>query len=335
MTAPAGGGEAGGAGVTAPAGGGGRRRRGGGEAAMVPDAEVRTYYDRPILKAPVWKWPVPAYFFTGGLAGASATLALGARLAGHHALARRALVGGALGAAASPALLVADLGKPERFLHMLRVAKPTSPMSVGTWVISAFAPAVLGAAACDLTGLAPGAGRALEVVAGALGPVMCTYTAVLVADTAVPAWHGARRELPFVFAGSAAASAGAAAVALSPPAAAGPARRLMAAGVLVEGTASQVMERAHPESSRPYTAGGRAHALASWAKGLSVGGTALVLSLGRRRRLAAVAGATMVLAGAVCERFCVAAAGVESARDPAATIGPQRRRAAASVVSTK
>jgi len=78
------------------------------------DASV-SYYGRPVLEAPVWKWPIPVYFFSGGLAGASATLALGARLTGDDALARRAL-GVAAGALASPPLLIADLGRPARFL---------------------------------------------------------------------------------------------------------------------------------------------------------------------------------------------------------------------------
>jgi hypothetical protein len=292
------------------------------------DGAVRTYYGRPVLKAPVWKWPIPVYFFTGGLAGASASLALAARLNGDEALARRALGVAALAAAASPPLLIADLGRPERFLNMLRVAKPTSPMSVGTWVVSAFVPTAVGAAACERTGRLHRVGRVLGAVAGALGPVMCTYTGVLLADTAVPAWHEAHRELPFVFAGSAMASAGAAAVALSPVDGADVAiaRRLLAAGVVVEGTASQVMERAHPDACAPYRGTGRAAVLARTARALTVTGTAVALTVGRRRRPAAAAGGALVLVGALCDRLCVSAAGVESARDPRATIGPQRRR---------
>jgi len=288
--------------------------------------EVRTYYDRPVLKAPVWKWPIPTYFFAGGLAGASASLALGARVSGDDALARRALGIAVAGALVSPPLLIADLGRPTRFLNMLRVAKPTSPMSVGTWVVSVFVPAVAGAALCDLTGCFAGVGRVLERVAGALGPVMCTYTAVLLADTAVPAWHEARRELPFVFAGSAMASAGAAVVALSPVAQAGAARRLLIAGVVMEGAASQIMERRHVDACAPYRGAGRASSLARAARVLTVAGTAVTLTLGRRGRSGAAAGAAVVLAGALFERLCVSEAGVESARDPRTTVALQNRR---------
>ena len=74
-----------------------------------------SYYGRPVLKEPVWKWEIPAYFFTGGLAGAAAPFALLSELRGDEALARRAWLVALAGAAASPPLLIADLGRPERF----------------------------------------------------------------------------------------------------------------------------------------------------------------------------------------------------------------------------
>src|SRR5438067_4913461 len=91
---------------------------------------ARTYYGRSVLKAPVWRWPVPAYFFTGGLAGASASLALAARVAGHDGLARRALAASVAGALASPPPLAQDPGPAARLPNMLRGAKATAPMSV-------------------------------------------------------------------------------------------------------------------------------------------------------------------------------------------------------------
>lgn len=176
------------------------------------------YYGRPVLKEPVWTAMVPAYFFAGGLAGMSAALAFGARLAGNRQLARRALLVSLAGISASPPLLVADLGRPERFLNMLRVVKPTSPMSVGTWVLSAFGTALGGAVVAELLGGPLRAiGRIAEPAAALLGLPLSTYTAVLVSDTGVPAWHEARHELPFLFAGRSAASAGAAAAIITPP----------------------------------------------------------------------------------------------------------------------
>src|SRR5919112_9087 len=121
---------------------------GRGEVRMAPEEEVRSYYGRAVLKEPVWSWEIPWYFFAGGLAGASSNLALVARLTGNDTLARRARIAAVGGAAVSPVLLIMDLGKPERFYNMLRVFKPTSPMSVGTWVLSAFGSTTGLAASC-------------------------------------------------------------------------------------------------------------------------------------------------------------------------------------------
>jgi len=263
---------------------------------------------------------VPVYFWVGGTAGASATLAVAARATGNVRLARGAVATAAAGALISPVLLVADLGRPVRFANMLRVAKVTSPMSVGTWVLSAFCPAAVVAAAAELTGPAPRLGRAGEGVAGALGPVMATYTAVLVADTAVPVWHGARRELPFLFAGSAAASAGAVAVLLTPAATAGPARRLLVFGAAVELGAERVMERTLGSQAEPYRSGTAARPRRA-AIVLTAAGAALAW---RRRPAAARAGAAMVLAGALLTRWSVFRAGFDSADDPRYTITSQR-----------
>src|SRR5438270_11182426 len=126
---------------------------------MVPRAEPRTYYDRPVLKKPVWKWYIPAYFFTGGMAGASSTLAFVARLRGNDRLARRAGLISLAGIAASPVFLIVDLGSPGRFYNMLRVAKATSPMIMGTWLMSVFGPLSGGVAVAYVNGMLPGMGR--------------------------------------------------------------------------------------------------------------------------------------------------------------------------------
>jgi hypothetical protein len=166
------------------------------------------------------------------------------------------------------------------------------------------------------------------VAAGLLGPALATYTGTLVADTAVPVWHEAGRELPFVFAGSAAASAGAAAVLLAPPGDAGPARRLVLAGALLELGAAQAMERRLGELGEPYHQG-PAGRLARLAKACTAAGAGLVAAGGRRRRGVAAAGAALVLAGSACERWAVYKAGFQSARDPKYIVGPQRARMAA------
>lgn len=286
---------------------------------------MRTYYGRSVLKRPVWKWYVPAYFFTGGIAAGSALLAAGGRVTGDDRLARRCLLASSTAVGVSGVLLVADLGRPARFLNMLRVAKVTSPMSMGTWLLSAFGTAVAAATASELTGLARSTGRVAEAVAAVLGPAMATYTAVLVADTAVPAWHDARHHLPFVFAGGAAASSGALAVLLVPDAAAGAARRLAVGGAAVELAAAALMERRLGDAGEAYRRG-RARPLKRLALTATATGAALLATIGRRRRAPQVAGALLVLVGAVGERFAVFEAGIESAVDPVFTVAPQRRR---------
>jgi len=270
----------------------------------------RSYYGRPVLKEPVWKWYIPAYFFTGGLAGASSTLAVAARLAGNHRLARSALVTSAAAMVVSPALLVADLGRPRRFLNMLRMAKPTSPMSVGTWLLAVFAPAALASAVLDLAGALPSLGWACELVAGTVGPAVATYTAVLVADTAIPAWHNAGAELPFVFAAGAGASAGAMATLLTDESAAGPARRLAVMASIAELAATAAMEhRSEKPRSRSGPLAVDSHAAL---KSVTLSRTSRALTAAGAGLLAAID--PMIALGAALSRFAVFHRGFESAR---------------------
>ena len=187
-----------------------RTRRGQrGEQSMVPSAEFRSYYGRPIIKKPVWQAPdVPGYLFLGGLAGASSALAASAELSGRPELARISKVAAAGAIGLSMVALIRDLGRPARFHHMLRVFKPTSPMSVGSWLLAGYGPAAGVAGATAVTGLLPRTGQAATAVAAVLGPGVAAYTAALLSDTAVPAWHDAHRELPYLFVSSAATAAG-------------------------------------------------------------------------------------------------------------------------------
>lgn len=188
------------------------------------DAEGRNapgYYGLPLLKRPVWTWEVPVYFFTGGAAGAAAVVAAVARAAGADDLARDARWVAAVGGAASPALLISDLGRPERFLNMLRVFKSQSPMSVGSWTLVAFSTAAGARAFADLAASRNGDGRdrdrvplpvrvvenASEALAAATGTVMASYTGVLVGATAIPVWNRSIEVLPIHFAASGLASA--------------------------------------------------------------------------------------------------------------------------------
>jgi len=287
---------------------------------------TRSYYGRPVIKEPTWTWEIPTYLFTGGLAGASAVLSTTAKLTGHERLAKTSLYVGAAADLVSPALLVSDLGRPERFHHMLRVVKVTSPMNVGSWVLLVSGGASNTAAVLELLGWLKPVKLLAEGVSTLAGPLLATYTGVLVADTAVPVWHEGRRELPWIFAASAAASAGAAACVFLPPDEAGPARRTAVAGVAVEGALMQLMELRLGETGEVYHQG--ASGKLCWAaKGLAGTGAALLALRGRKTRTAAVVGGALVCAGEMCLRWAVYKAGFQSARDPKYTVGPQRRRA--------
>ena len=292
----------------------------------------RSYYGKPVVKEPPWKPMIPAYFFFGGTAGAAASLGLAARLTGNVALARAAMYANAVAIAVSPPLLIADLGRPERFLNMLRVFKVTSPLSVGTWIVSASGLASGAAVALEVVGRLPRAKLAAEVAAGALGPFLATYTAALLADTSIPVWHEARRELPFIFAGSSAASAGAACALIARPAAAGPARRLALAGAAVELTGSAAMQRRLGFLAEAYTRGA-AKTLAGAATALTATGALAMLAAGRKRP-GAIAAASLLVAGSVVQRFAIFRAGFTSAQDPRYTIVSQRRRLAQQTAET-
>jgi formate-dependent nitrite reductase membrane component NrfD len=294
---------------------------------MVPRAEFRSYYGRPVIKEPVWKSPeVPGYLFFGGLAGASSVLGAFAQATGNHDLARVTKFAslGAIGVSA--VALVADLGRPARFVNMLRVFKPSSPMSVGSWLLTGFGGASGAAAASELTGLLPWAGAAATAAAAAFGTGVATYTAALICDTAVPAWHDGHREMPYLFAGSAASAAGGLGMLAVSPAHAGQAVRFAALGATAELTAKRLMLRRLGETGEPYEQG-KSGKMLKLAEALTVAGAATaVLGARRHRAIAALSGATLLAASALT-RFGVFEAGLASARDPKYTIRPQRQRA--------
>ena len=169
--------------------------------------QPHTYHDLPLLKPPVWTWEIPLYFFVGGAAGASSVLAAVAQVTGaDKSLVRDARRIAALGAALSAPLLISDLGRPERFLMMLRVFKVQSAMSVGAWTVAAFGAATTATAVADAMKwrfLASSTG----FISAAGGLVMATYTGVLLGVTAIPLWYEHARLLPAHFGASALGSA--------------------------------------------------------------------------------------------------------------------------------
>jgi formate-dependent nitrite reductase membrane component NrfD len=290
----------------------------------------------PFIKPPVWTWEVSLYFWVGGIASGSAFVALAADLAGDErsaALGRKIALGAVLPA---PGLLIADLGRPARFLNMLRVFKPRSPMNLGAWCLAGFTAVGAGAVGADLLGrrsTARGLGALNALLAGYLG----SYTGVLLAATAVPVWARSRIFLGPIFVSTAAAT-GAAATRLvltankerpvgHPTRVA--LRRLEAAAMLAELTLSMVNQRRLGRAGRVLSEGrpGRLFRTAKW-----LAGTGLALNLlgGRRtgpfgQNVASV----LYLAGGLAFRYGWVEAGKASARDDEAVALMARGRVTA------
>ncbi len=214
---------------------------------------------------------------------------------------------------------------------MLRVAKPTSPMSMGTWILAGYgAPMGLAAVSEVLPGVLrrslPGRlvgalARPAGLAAAVIAPAVASYTAVLCSQTAVPSWHEAHEELPFIFTASAAASAAGLGMIVAPVSEAAPARRLATYGAIVELFASRRLETRMGLLAEPYLTG-EPHRLLQRASTLTAAGTLGGLLLGRRSRLAAVASGVALLAGGYYERLG------HPARRCRLDEGPEVRRAA-------
>jgi formate-dependent nitrite reductase membrane component NrfD len=286
-----------------------------GEAAgqIAPEYPVIPAPRLPYLKEPVWIWAVPAYFFVGGVGGAAMSLGLAAQLCGGpdcRSFDRLCRWTGAVAGGIGSALLIWDLGRKERFLFMLRVFRPTSPMSVGSWVLAAATP-LSGASA-----MLPGPlGWLSGLAAGLLGLPLATYTAVLLGNTAVPFWSDSRRALPFLFGSSAVASLASLFELLDLEQRE---RKIMfrfgTVGRIAELAASAAVEdaaRSH-HTSKPLR-DGLSGALWNAATMCTIASLAIsVLPFGGRRKR--WLGGAIGIAGGVCLRFAVFYAGKRSAR---------------------
>jgi formate-dependent nitrite reductase membrane component NrfD len=281
-----------------------------------------TPVEGPVLHPSVWTWEVPVYFWFGGVASGAAFCALAADLAGDEwtaAVARKVALGAVLPA---PPLLIADLGRPGRFLNMLRIFKPRSPMNLGAWCLSAFSAVGAAAVAADLVGWRPAA-RALGGAQAVLGSYLGSYTGVLLATTAVPVWARSRLFLGPIFVATATAT-GAAATRLT-LAAAGQAEdhpshvalaHLEAGAILAELTLSTLNERRLGRAGEALSHG-TPRTLFRAAKTLVVAGLVLP-PLARRRgagRAAQNAASLAYLAGGLAFRLAWVQAGRASARD--------------------
>jgi hypothetical protein len=197
-------------------------------------------------------------------------------------------------------------------------------MSVGSWLLAGFVPASAVAAATALTGRWRAMGALATAGAATLGPAVSTYTAALICDTAVPAWHDAYREMPYLFAGSSAAAAGGLGLLAAPAREAGLPRRLTLAGIVVELAMTHRLEQRLGMVAEPYSHGRSGRVTKAGELGLLAGGAAI--ALGRRVPPLARIGGALALASSAASRFGIFFAGMASAEDPKYTIEPQRAR---------
>jgi hypothetical protein len=292
-------------------------------------ALANSYHGNPVLKPPTWTWQVPLYFFVGGVAGVSALFALVAHVRGDAALERAGLWIGFAGALISAPLLIADLGRPARFLNMLRVFKLRSAMSVGAWTLSGFSSAIGLAVVChELVLEGYGNGFLLliewlaEIVAAVTGLLLASYTSVLLGVTAIPVWSENRKLVPAVFLTGALGSAAAVLELLGFVI---PATQFLGiVASVVETVIAITLEVRDRYVDRPLREG--AVGWLTRAGSVLAGPASLLLRIfwAHNPGLRHVA-ALCFIAGALIARFAWIAAGRVSSRDPQALFQIQRR----------
>ena len=292
-----------------------------------------TYYDRPMLKKSVWSIDIPIYYFLGGTAGAALTLGAAIQLVsprGKHPMRRVSAIchwTGIIGSTAGAGFLIHDLGRPSRFLYMMRVFRPTSPMNIGAWILAGAAPsAVTTGLLINRHGFLGRIGEISGYVSGLFGAALAGYTGVLVANSAIPVWQEARRCLPVMFLGSSASAAASVIEIISDEKRARTMTAVFgAAGRIAEIAAAKQAERAvsaMPKVREPFEKGSTA---ILWKAATVLTGASLAMSLWPvRKRATRVVGGLMGIAGSICLRFAVHYISNASARDPRASFQHQR-----------
>jgi formate-dependent nitrite reductase membrane component NrfD len=303
------------------------------------------YYGLPVIHGPHWQWHIAAYFFLGGISGTSAALAAISRLLGGRTREQLSTAATFIAFATllpCPILLVLDLGRPRRFFNMMRVFRPSSPMSVGSWGLFAFGASLSASMALQIAASVggdrhPHTRRSLALVervvvpcAGLTGLFVASYTGTLLAATAVPLWAKRPALLGPLFLSSAAtsgAAAVAAVIALNPdsdPQMEAGLRRLELMTALAEGTALTAWLYALGPTARPLLAG----RLGTLVREIVMGtGIALPLVIGAlsttipppARRVTTLLSSALTLLGGYALRYAVVTGGRESADDPRAT----------------
>ncbi|HEU4647816.1 MAG TPA: NrfD/PsrC family molybdoenzyme membrane anchor subunit [Gemmatimonadales bacterium] len=296
----------------------------------------------PPVKPAAWEWYIPIYFWAGGIAAGSWLAFTAEQLAGDGDSAvvragRYLALGGVLG---GTVLLIVDLGRPDRFLNMLRIVRARSTMSLGAWGLALFGgltgvAGLLQAAEDGWLGRQPAlarlsrgsAGRALHLLGLPAALFVGGYTGVLLETSSTPAWSRQARRLGPLFLASA-VSSGLAAVDAVVGARNGVRpkvrRRLARAGAAALAAELALELRSHA-AARTLPSIRRDGLLAQTARAVTIGAgiaAPLALALGRsraRRNGRARLGDALVLAGSLGLRFLVTREGLRSARTPADT----------------
>ena len=314
-------------------------RQADGVGRSVGDEARDTYYGVPAIHRPHWNWLIITYFFLGGITSGSHVIANVARLFGGAEGRRIERAGRYVSVAAllpCPVLLILDLGRPERFINMMRIFKLRSPMSVGTWGLTVFGAISSLAAANQLArdGLL-GHGHPARLLRAmpdrflsvlGMGPAFFVggYTGVLLAATAVPVWTKNYRLMGPLFLSSAVSSASAAislllALGRDNERAIGRVEQLdLLARTAELGLLAATHRTLGPELGSPLTSGTTGRVYRLGVLGTGVGAQVLALA-GRRSRTAATAGSLLALLGGFLFRYVWIAAGHASADDPRAT----------------
>lgn len=289
----------------------------------IPRASEETgYYGINLLKEPQWTWEIPLYFFVGGAAGSSAVIgAMADWIGDDYELAKHARWVATAGSAVSSALLISDLGRPSRFLNMLRIIKPQSAMSVGAWTLAAFGSFSAASTFANLVEerwdwLPVRVVANLSQFASAItGLPFHNYTGVLIGATVIPAWNKNIETLPIHFGMSGVQSACSILELLGHT----DSRALNLLALLA--AAWETYEGAHLETRaerelRPLKRGAsgwvtRAGGMLSGPLPLALRLAALFSDSKKLRRTAAIAG----IAGSILTRYGWVSAGHASARD--------------------
>jgi formate-dependent nitrite reductase membrane component NrfD len=174
------------------------------------------YYGLPMLKRPLWGWEIALYFFSEGISSGSFILATLADVCGsgrYSSLIRNARYMSAAMLLPCPPLLIADLGRPERFHHMLRIVNLKSPMSLGAWAMTGFSQPVALIALAQFAGLRWFPARAVSLIGLPFAFFMLAYPGVLLSTTSIPIWARSRLLGPLLGCSSMASAASALAIA--------------------------------------------------------------------------------------------------------------------------